>query len=434
MFEHLQEKLSNNLQIIRIPMPSVQSVTTLALANTGSRYEKPREEGIAHFFEHMVFKGTEKYPDAQVLAGTIDAIGADFNAFTSKEYTGYYVKSAAEHMETAMDVVSDMLLKPKLRQEDIDRERGVIVEEINMYYDTPMRYVGQIFDQMFFRGSGLSHDIIGSKATVEKLNREDFIGFLRHWYGLGNLVLVLAGKDKDVSAPETLEQASELLSKDPKEVRPKDKVDIDRWISAKSPVSPHKLTVEERKTEQAHLVIGWPAINRRDPGRYALTVLNVIMGGNMSSRLFTEVREKRGLCYYVRSDDDYYHDAGIFGVAAGVDPSRVEEAAAVIKEEVEQAAAGSKPITGEELQNAKEYLTGSMTLSFEDSRSVAQYYGLRHVLTNEIETPEETLAKIRAVELDEVREMAARVVKEGEMRLAVIGPFADETVFQKYVK
>jgi predicted Zn-dependent peptidase len=337
-------------------------------------------------------------------------------------------------METAMDVVSDMLLKPKLRQEDIDRERGVIVEEINMYYDTPMRYVGQIFDQMFFRGSGLSHDIIGSKATVEKLNREDFIGFLRHWYGLGNLVLVLAGNDKVVSAPETLELASELFSKVPNEVRPKDKVDIDRWISAKSPVSPHKLTVEERKTEQAHLVIGWPAINRRDPGRYALTVLNVIMGGNMSSRLFTEVREKRGLCYYVRSDDDYYHDAGIFGVAAGVDPSRVEEAAAVIKEEVEQAAAGSKPITGEELQNAKEYLTGSMTLSFEDSRSVAQYYGLRHVLTNEIETPEETLAKIRAVELDEVREMAARVVKEGEMRLAVIGPFADETVFQKYVK
>ena len=211
-----------------------------------------------------------------MLAGTIDAIGADFNAFTSKEYTGYYVKSAAEHMETAMDVVSDMLLKPKLRQEDIDRERGVIVEEINMYYDTPMRYVGQIFDQMFFRGSGLSHDIIGSKATVEKLNREDFIGFLRHWYGLGNLVLVLAGNDKVVSAPETLELASELFSKVPNEVRPKDKVDIDRWISAKSPVSPHKLTIEERKTEQAHLVIGWPAINRRDPGRYALTVLNVM--------------------------------------------------------------------------------------------------------------------------------------------------------------
>ncbi len=415
-------------------MPSVPSVTTMVLVNTGSRYEKPREEGVAHFFEHMVFKGTEKYPDAKVLAATIDAIGADFNAFTSKEYTGYYVKSAAGHIDKALDVVSDMLLKPKLRQDDINRERGVIVEEINMYHDTPMRFVGQIFDRMFFQGSGLSHDIIGSKATVESLEREDFIGFLRHWYGFGNMVLIVAGNEEVVKSVDTLDLIKEMFSKQPDEVRPRDKVDIERWISKSSPVSPHKFSMENRKTEQAHLVLGWPGIKRTDEDRYALTLFNVIMGGNMSSRLFTEVREKRGLCYYVRSDNDYYHDAGIFGASAGVDPKRIEEAISVIKDEFAAITGGDKPATDEELENAKEYLVGSMTLGFEDSRSVAQYFGLRHVLTGKIETPEETLAKIRAVSLDEVQKIAERIVKEREMRLSVIGPFGQDKVFKKFVE
>ncbi len=437
MFDHSIQKLSSGLRIIRIPMPGVQSVTTLALVNTGSRYEKPKEEGIAHFFEHLVFKGTANYPDAKTLAAAIDAIGADFNAFTSKEYTGYYVKSAAKHVELALDVVSDMLLQPQLRQEDIDRERGVIVEEINMYHDNPMSFVGQLFDQMFFRGSGLSHDIIGSKKTVEGLNRADFISFLRHWYGLGNMVLVIAGHAKTVQADATLELAKAKFAKEPDSVRPQDKVSIKRWISSGNPISPHTLTIEERQTEQAHLVLGWPGIHRRDKDRYALTLLNVIMGGNMSSRLFTEVREKRGLCYYVRSDNDHYHDAGIFGASAGVDPGRIEEALTVIKAEFAALVGGEKPVTAAELAAAKEYIVGSMTLGFEDSRGVAQYFGLKQVLNDQIETPQEVLEKIRAVELEEVQKIARRLIKKQEMRLAVIGPFSredQEKVFKKFVE
>ncbi len=437
MFDHSIKKLSNGLRIITIPMPGVQSVTTLALVNTGSRYEKPKEEGIAHFFEHLVFKGTANYPDAKVLAAAIDAIGADFNAFTSKEYTGYYVKSAAKHVELALDVVSDMLLQPQLRQEDIDRERGVIVEEINMYHDNPMSFVGQLFDRMFFRGSGLSHDIIGSKKTVESLNRADFTSFLRHWYGLGNTVLVIAGNAETVQATATLELAQAKFAKEPDGVRPRDKVSIKRWVSSSNPISPHTLTVEERRTEQAHLVLGWPGIHRRDKDRYALTLLNVIMGGNMSSRLFTEVREKRGLCYYVRSDNDHYHDTGIFGASAGVDPGRIEEALKVIKAEFAALVGGEKPVTAAELAAAKEYIVGSMTLGFEDSRSVAQYFGLRQVLNDKIETPQEVLEKIRAVELEAVQKIARRLIKEREMRLAVIGPFSQEDqekVFKKFVE
>lgn len=415
-------------------MPGVQSVTTLALANTGSRYEKPKVEGIAHFFEHMVFKGTENYPNAQVLAAAIDAIGADFNAFTSKEYTGYYVKAAAEHVGIALDVVSDMLLRPLIKQEDIDRERGVIIEEINMYQDHPMRRIGDLFDRMFFRGSGLSHDVLGSKTTVGSINRPDFISFLRQWYGLGNVTLVVAGSEELINSPATLSLIKKAFGKETEHIRPRDKVKIDKLISKGSPISPHKLHIEEKSTEQAHLVLGWPGIERKNESRHALALLNVVLGGNMSSRLFTEVREKRGLCYYVRSDNDYYHDAGVFGASAGVDPKRIDEAIKVIIDEFQAAAGGSKPITDAELANAKEYLIGSIKLGFEDSRSVAQYFGLKHLLTNEVESPNETMEKLRAINLDQVRAVAEKIILADETRLAVIGPYSDEARFKKLIK
>lgn len=437
MFEHSIKKLNSGLTTILIPMPGVESVTTLVLVNTGSRYERPKEEGVAHFFEHMVFKGTENYKDSKTLASAIDAIGANFNAFTGKEYTGYYVKSASRHIELALDVVSDMILKPKLRQKDIDRERGVIIEELNMYQDNPMSYVGQLFEQMFFRGSGLSHDIVGSKNTINSLDRADFISFLRQWYGLGNMVLIIAGNADTVSSSKTLKLAEEMFSKEPDKVRPKDKADRSQMLSKISPVSSDKLVLEKRTTEQAHLILGWPSIGRHDEKRYALNLLSIIMGGNMSSRLFTEVREKRGLCYYVRSDNDMYHDAGVFGASAGVDPGRIEEALTVIKKEFQDVASSKKAITKEELSAAKEYVDGNLTLGMEDSQGVAQYYGMRLLLRDEIETPQEYMEKLRSIKLKEVNELASELIRDREMRLSVIGPYGQkekESIFQKMVE
>lgn len=437
MFEHSIKKLNSGLTTILIPMPGVESVTTLVLVNTGSRYERPKEEGVAHFFEHMVFKGTENYKDSKTLASAIDAIGANFNAFTGKEYTGYYVKSASRHIELALDVVSDMILKPKLRQKDIDRERGVIIEELNMYQDNPMSYVGQLFEQMFFRGSGLSHDIVGSKNTINSLDRADFISFLRQWYGLGNMVLIIAGNADTVSSSKTLKLAEEMFSKEPDKVRPKDKADRSQMLSKISPVSSDKLVLEKRTTEQAHLILGWPSIGRHDEKRYALNLLSIIMGGNMSSRLFTEVREKRGLCYYVRSDNDMYHDAGVFGASAGVDPGRIEEALTVIKKEFQDVASSKKAITKEELSAAKEYVDGNLTLGMEDSQGVAQYYGMRLLLRDEIETPQEYMEKLRSIKLKEVNELASELIRDREMRLSVIGPYGQkekENIFQKMVE
>ncbi len=431
MLRHSLTTLSMGLPVVCIPMPSVESVTVLVLVNTGSRYEKPKEEGIAHFFEHMVFKGTDKYPDAQALASAVDSVGADFNAFTSKEYTGYYVKSASKNIRLALDVVSDMLMTPKLRQDDIDREKGVIVEEINMYADTPSRHINDLFDRMMFKGSGLGHDIIGTKSTVSEMTTEDFTHFLKQWYGPGNMLLVMAGDARVLEDPATLELADQMFSKESNE-RIKDKVKLQRYLPV-HPLAPHRLQLTYRETEQAHFVMGWPGINRSDKDKYALSVLSTILGGNMSSRLFTEVREKRGLCYYVHSDSDMYHDIGVFGASAGVDPSRVEEALKVTINEFYTVASGEKPMTEEELQKAKDYVAGKMVLGFEDSENVAQYYGMKQLLTDQIELPEEILERIRAVTKEELAAVADRLIKSGELRLAVIGPFKDKQKFEDII-
>ncbi len=421
--------LKSGLPVLRIPMAGVASLTTLVLANTGSRFETAKQYGIAHFFEHMVFKGTPKYPKAQDLAQTLDSLGANSNAFTGKEYTGYYVKSASSHLATALDVLSDMLLAPQLRPEDINREKGVIIEEINMYEDTPMQNIDNVFEQLLFADSQLEHDIIGHKSTVSSITQTDFQQFINHYYGLPNLLLVLAGDADVVNADQTLQLAEQAFGKkiDGRALR------VDHQL-AKTLVmkSDHRLKVVTKKTEQAHLMLGWPGIKRTDERRYALMLLSVILGGNMSSRLFSEVREKRGLCYYVHADSEHYHDSGTFAAAAGVDPTRVHQAISVIESECLALAKGQKPVTATELKQAQEYVAGTMLLSLEDSRSVAQFFGFRQLLMGEFITPEELLTKVRAIKLDQVMSVASELMKPEQTRLALIGPF-EQKEFEKYV-
>jgi predicted Zn-dependent peptidase len=430
MLNHILTKLDSGLQVIQIPMPEVKSVTVLALANTGSRYETPREQGIAHFFEHIVFKGTKNYPTAQILASSIDAIGADFNAFTSKEYTGYYVKSASKHFETSLNVVSDMLLAPNLDQADVEREKGVIIEEINMYEDTPMRQIGNIFESLVFAGSGLGHDVLGTKQTISAITSKDFKKFLKKWYGLGNLILIVAGDSKLISSRKTLGLIEKYFGKKTEE-RAKDRIDTKKIAQNTLKISNQKLAIQYKKTEQAHLCLGWPGIERSDKRKYALTLLSTVLGANMSSRLFTEVREKRGLCYYVHSDTDFYHNTGIFGASAGVDPARIEEVISVILSEFYSLVDGIKPVTQEELKKAKDYISGSFVLNLEDSKSVAQFFGMKQLLENEIHSPTEVLKKFEAVTLEEVQAVAQDLIVQDQCRLAVIGPYRSKAKFQK---
>lgn len=429
--QHQLETLANGLQLLRVGLPAAASVTTLIFSNTGSRYEKPNEFGIAHFFEHMVFKGTPTYPDPQLLASTIDGIGAEFNAFTSREYTGYYIKAASQHLELSLDVLSDMLLRPLLRQEDLERERGVIIEEMNMYRDNPMHHIANVFEEMLWKGSGLSHDIIGNRETVTGVNRADFVDFLSRWYGQGNLLVVLAGDEKVVMSPAARTLVEAAFAKPAEhERRPGKQAPED--LHQQGFMADDRLVVVERPTEQAHLVLGWKGLARADKRRHTLSLLSVILGGSMSSRLFTEVREKRGLCYYVSSDTEFYHETGSFGASAGVETKRVEEAIEVITTEFMDVASGKRAVTKAELERAKEQVAGRMLLSFEDSRTVAQFYGMRQLLQNQIESPEDVMRKIRAVTIDEIQSLAATLLQQEQLRLGVIGPFVQKD-FKKFV-
>ncbi|HKY74194.1 MAG TPA: pitrilysin family protein [Patescibacteria group bacterium] len=428
--DYTKHVLKNGLTVLLIPMTGVSSATVLAYVNTGSRYEPAQWGGISHFLEHMVFKGTAKYPTPKALAEAVDAVGAEFNAFTSKEYTGYYVKSASKHIPLALDVISDMLLTPRLLEEDLQREKGVIVEEMNMYADTPARHIGDVFEQLMFAKSSLGRDIIGTKKTVSAMNRDHFVSYLKQWYGPGNMVVTIAGDATALSRPSLLKTVEEAFSKTSADTANREnggKRVIGNVLSQGG-----KLQIEYKKTEQAHFIMAVPGLLRKDPNKFTLGALSVLFGGNMSSRLFTEVREKRGLCYYVRSDVDSFHDAGVFGAAAGVDPNRVDEAVKVVHEEFYAlASGGSKAITDAEVTRAKDYLTGKTVLDFEDSESVANYYGSKQLLEGKVTTRQEALEKIAAVQPDAVRALAKKLLSDTPMYFAMIGPFKDKERFQK---
>lgn len=422
MLNHKLHTLKSGLKVVSIPMASSSSLTVMALSNTGSRYEKESQYGIAHFFEHIVFKGTKNYPHAQDLAEAVDSVGANFNAFTGKEYTGYYVQVASKHFNLALNVVSDMLLTPQLRQEDINREKGVIIEEMNMYADMPASDISDQFEEMVFKGNGLSHKIIGTKKTVSNITTKDFQDFLATWYGLDNLVLVIAGDKSVLDKNSTLKLVEEMFSKAGEKIGKHQHTRIDNIFSDERHIFVNK------KTEQAHFTFGWPGIKRKSKDRYALSLLSAIMGGNMSSRLFSEVREKRGLCYYVHSDISQFHEGGLFGGSAGVDPARIEEAVEVSLKEFQSMADGTKPVTKGELDRAKEYVSGKMVLGLEDSQSTAQFYGLKQLLHNDIESPEEVIKKLKQVKLEEVQRLVKRLIKSGELRFGLIGEFNENKI------
>lgn len=428
--EILSPKSLRKLPAIFIDIKTSPSVTTMFLANTGSRYEQVSEEGLAHFFEHMVFKGTKRFPLAKNISETLDSVGADFNAFTSKEYTGYYVRSAAANFALALDVLSDMLFTPELRQTDIDREKGVIVEELKMYKDNPSSHIADVFEQMIFADQALAHPIIGREETINSFKTADFQRFLQKFYGPENLLLVVAGDLQNLAKgqDELLEMIQQALGKmqddrfDQRNPFPKALADQPAEIGQKT-LSLDKFKLVERPTEQAHLIMAWPALHANHEDRYALQVLSALVGGNMSSRLFSKVREELGLAYYVHSDLDLFHDTGIFGCSAGVDLSRAEEAIKVSKAVFTDLLSKKAKIKPQELLRAKEYLRGKTLLSLEGNNSVAQFFGLRKLLRDEILSVETVLERLSAVTIADLERVAQSIIREDELRLAIIGNF-----------
>ena len=408
--------LDNGLRVLTADLPYAQSVAVIVTLAAGSRYETDETSGIAHFSEHMFFKGTEQRPSAKEIAGAIDAIGGEFNAFTGKEYTVYYVKCAAEHRDVALDVLVDMLRNSLFEAEEIEREKGVIVEEMNMYYDTPRDFIGSVYEHLLWGDQPLGRDIIGSKETVRGATRDTFMGYLDRWYKPSRIVLGVGGRVGE----DLLERAQDLLG------------DLsDAETGEPEPTLPHangRVRVHTKQSEQAHVSIGVHSLPLDHPDKYALQLLATVLGGGMSSRLFSEVRERRGLAYYVYGLNHSYSDAGTLYSQAGVDITRIDDAVSTIAGELRKIA--TEPLPAEELQKARNFAKGRFVLQLESPQGL-MLFGLRkEVLERETPDPDEVLRGLDAVTADDVARVASELITPEHLRLAVIGPFDDASRFE----
>jgi len=410
--------LGNDIRVVTAPMPQVGSVACFVMLAAGSRYETPDSKGIAHFSEHMFFKGTERRPTARTIATEIDAIGGEFNAFTGKEITGYYVKCGAETRDVALDVLTDMLLHSRFDSSEIAKEKGVILEEMNVYLDTPQRYVGSVYDRLLFADQPLGWDILGTRETVEAATRDTFVSYLDAWYRPERIVVGIAGQIGD-GLHDRLE--SLLGSIEPGPTGTPARVEL--------PPDESPVLLHTKASEQAHLILGVRGYPIGHPDRYALQLLAVVLGGGMSSRLFTEVREKRGLAYYVHAANNAYTDAGTFYSGAGVDVDRVDEAITTILCELRKIAAGPAPT--DELEKARGYAKGRFVLRLESPQGTIQYGLRREVLEGEIEEPDEHLRRLDEVTLEDVQRVARDLFDGKRLYLALVGPFDDPERFEK---
>lgn len=405
-------------------MPSFESATALVTVGAGSRYENKQNNGISHFLEHMFFKGTQSRPTFMEISGLIDGIGGEFNAFTGKEYTGYYIKAGKNNIGICLNLLSDMLQHSKFDEAEIEKEKGVIIEEINMYEDTPMRNIGDVFERLLYGDTPLGWDTAGEKEIIRSLNRENFVSYMDSLYSPSNITVVAAGGiDEENIHKLTTKYFGGMKSFSTPSALPVVE-------SQKAP----KAFIKHKKTEQAHMALGVRAVPLNSPLKYPLSVLSGILGGGMSSRLFSEVREKRGLAYYVRASSDQYTDAGSLVVTASVDPKRAEEAVEVILSELESLKSGKKPVTAEELKKAKEYMKGHLVLALEDSQAVSIFYGTQELIEPETLNPDEMLAKIDAVTIEDVTKVANDYFKQDTLNFAIIGNFEDKNKFEKLLK
>jgi predicted Zn-dependent peptidase len=417
VFERFQ--LGNGLRVLTAPMPHAQSVSCFLMLAAGSRYETPETNGIAHFAEHMFFKGTERRPTARDVAGEIDSIGGEFNAFTGKEYTGYYVRCAAATRDTALDVLVDMLRNSRFDPTEIEREKGVIIEEMNMYYDTPRDFIGGVYESLLYGDQPLGWDIIGRKETVRGATRETFLDYTDTWYRPNRMVVGVGGQ---VGA-DVQEKLEALLG----DMEPGN-------AGHPEPVRENgagRVKVHTKQSDQAHVVLGVRSRPLVDPDRYVLQLLATVLGGGMSSRLFTEVRERRGLAYYVYGMNHAYTDAGSLYAQSGVDIKRIDEAVSTIVEQFRLLA--DEPVPADELEKARNFAKGRFVLQLESPHGTIMFGLRREVLEGRADEPADVLAALDAVTAEDLQRVAREIVDSG-FHLAVIGPFDDPARFEQLVE
>jgi len=414
-----RQTLSNGLRVLTAPLGHAQSVACYVMLAAGSRYEQADNRGIAHFAEHMFFKGTEKRPTARDIAMEVDSIGGEFNAFTSKEYTGYYIRCAGEQRDQALDVLVDMLRNSKFDSEELEREKGVIIEEMNMYVDTPRDYVSSVYEELLFGSNPLGWETLGTKETIRAATRDTFLDYLGHWYTPQRMVVGVAGAVGNDLLPTLEGLLGDMSGNGSGMPAP---AQLER--SAKPQVK-----ISRKDSDQANVCLGVPSYPFDHPDRYALQLLGTVLGTGMSSRLFLEVRERRGLAYYVFAHNSSYTDAGTLFAQGGVDLKRADEAVKVIADEFRKLA--DEPVPAEELEKARALAKGRFVLQTESPNGLILFGLRREVLEGAAIEPEELLAGLDAVTAEDVQRVAQDVIGGTGLRLALIGPFDDPEKFEQ---
>lgn len=411
--------LKNGLRVILAPMKETQTMTVLIMTGTGSRYETRKQNGLAHFLEHMFFKGTQKRPTSLSISEELDAVGGDYNAYTSKDRTGYYAKVDARHADTALDVVSDIFLNSKIDQEEIDRERGAILQELAMYEDSPRRKVGDLFEELLYGDTPLGWEIIGTKENIKNFKRADFMKYLKQHYIASNVVIGIAGKFDVAKVKKEIEKLFQ-------DIRVGEKTNC-KLLKEKQ--THPTLLVKNKQTDQTHLVLGVRAFDFNHPDRYALSVLATILGGNMSSRMFISVRERKGLAYNVSTFSDTMVDVGYIATQCGVDHANLEETIKTILEEYKLIS--HELVPEKELSKAKEFIKGSAVMHLESSDEVVSYLVDQELVKGAIRLPEEVFASIDAVTAEDILRIAQTIFVEKTLNLAVIGPHKSTKKLEK---
>lgn len=422
MLNHKIKTLDNGLRLITIPMKGVESMTVMVAVGAGSRYETKETNGLSHFLEHMLFKGTKKRPTTFDISNTLDSIGAQFNAGTSKEFTLYYVKANAAHQPLAFDILADMVLNSKLDEEEIEREKGVIIEEINMYDDMPRERVYEVFESLLYSPTSLGWYVAGKKENIKAIQKKDFVDYKKRLYYSGNMVVVKAGKVEE-------DEALDLTDKYFGHLKAQEKEDFQPALfNQRAP----RVRLRQKKTSQSHFCLGVRGYAESHPDRYVASLLATILGGSMSSRMFIQVRERRGLAYYIKTMSENYLDNGYLMTQVGVDINKIDETIKVILEQYQEVTAVK--ISAEEIKKGKEFLKGRLILSLEDSQNVAERYALQMVLENKVRDPQETIEKIEKITAADLQRVAQDIFRQESLNLAVIGPYNDEERFLKLLR
>jgi len=407
--------LENGLRVIAVPIENANSVTVLILVGTGSKYESKDINGISHFLEHMFFKGTKKRPNTLDISETLDSVGGEYNAFTSKEVTGYWAKVDKRHLDVALDWITDIFLNSKFDAEEIEREKGVIIEEVNMYLDTPTAHISDLWEKLLYGDQPAGWMVIGEKENILSFNREKILNYFNSHYSPSNVIVCVAGA---VNLDE-IKNKIESYFKNKKSEGTGVKIKVIE--NQKEP----KTLFYDKKTDQTHFCLGVRAYDLGHPQRYALVLLAIILGGNMSSRLFIKVRERSGLAYSVHTSADSFTDTGYLVTQAGIDNKNLEKTIKLILEEYKNLR--DEKITEKELQKAKDYIKGKMSLSLDDSDHQASFYAMQELFENQILSPEEKFAKIDKVSVDDIKKVAEDIFVSEKLNLAVIGPVDDNT-------